>query len=236
MTHRSVLVVMGMTISLVSSAIARPAGAIIDFETVPGVGVPTEGTSISNQYQASDGVSFSLEGGGFPVIAEAGSPRTAFAGYPSGAGDDTPAPGQGVGTFFLTDDGVVEGIPQALIISYDSPVAAASGVIIDIDGDEAWDVEARNSSGVVIDTVSLSSGDPDTGDGIATPWSFSHPFADIDSLRIVYVGEQNIVGLAFDNFSPTGNAVPSMGIEGLVGITVGLLVISALSMSARRRA
>jgi hypothetical protein len=55
-------------------------GAAISFETIPGVGVPTELLTISNQFLASEGVS--LEGGGFPVIAQVGCPAVALTGLP----------------------------------------------------------------------------------------------------------------------------------------------------------
>ena len=105
-------------------------GGTVDFESIPG-GTPTEGLEISTQYLEAEGISFSLEGGGFPRIAKVGSPATAFA---SELGDDTPLPNQNVGTFFLTDDGnFTERYPSVLIITYNTPTSAASGVILDVD-------------------------------------------------------------------------------------------------------
>lgn len=181
--------------------------ALINFETIPGVGTPTEGLSINTQFLASAGVSFSLEGGGFPVIAQVGAPQTAF--FP----DDTPLPGQGTGQFFLTDDGVVVGNPLPLIISYAAPVSQASGVILDIDGEfssapEIYTIEARDVSDSVLSSVVISAGDPGAGDQLATPWSFDLGAADIFSIRIVaFRAGNNNVGLAFDNFN-TNSAIP----------------------------
>lgn len=101
--------------------------ALIDFESLPGT-TPSEGLQISTQYQVAYGITFSLEGGGHPVLAKVGGTSTAF---DSAFGPDTTAPGQDVGTYFLTDDGVLSGLQSpALIVNYDTPTAAASGVIL----------------------------------------------------------------------------------------------------------
>ena len=90
-------------------------------------------------------MSFELEGGGFPVMAKVGAPRTAF------LGPVQPAPACGVGNssldmpnqsmpvdvgcFFLTDDGLVgtEAPPaQSLIIRYSIPVRKAGGYVLDM--------------------------------------------------------------------------------------------------------
>jgi hypothetical protein len=105
--------------------------------------------------------------------------------------------------FFLTDDGVISGPPAPLIITYASPVDAAYGQIIDIDGQEGWTVDARDAKDVVLTSVVLNAGDPGTGDGVATPFSFKRATADIYSIRLRYTGASvGAVGLAFDNFSP----------------------------------
>src|SRR5262245_23907604 len=186
--------------ALVALLVAAPSTAqIITFETIPGFGSPIDGMSIGTQFQSTFGVTFGLEGGGSPVLAMVGGPQTAFEGY--NFLPDQPAPGTNVGSFFLTDDGVVAGPPTPLIVSYASPVAAASGVLLDIDGTEAWQIQARNASNAVIDIVNL--GPNNSLDGSATSWMFSHGSADIFSIRLVYTGSQTGgVGLAFDNFSP----------------------------------
>ncbi len=76
---------------------------LITFETIPN-GVPSEGLVISNQFVTTHGVSFHFEDDTFPHLAMVGEPLTAFEGV--GHGADTPASGQQVGQFFLTDDGV----------------------------------------------------------------------------------------------------------------------------------
>ena len=180
-------------------------GQTIDFEKVPGVAVPIDGMAISNEFQATFGVSFSLEGGGFPVLAKVGAPLTAFSGP---TGEDGPATNQNVGSFFLTDDGQTGPAPPALIITYALPVAAASGVIIDIDsnpalgGAERWRVEARNATNGLLESVLLAPTSFNGGDGKATPWSFARTTNDIYFVRVLYGGDKtNGIGLAFDNFS-----------------------------------
>jgi len=218
------------TIVVMTMFLARFANATtINFETVPSE-TPFEGLVIDTQFQATYGVTFSLEGGGSPVLAQVGAPATAFT-YISSSGADQPAPGQNVGSFFLTDDGSPSTASPLLIVTYDTPVNAASGVVIDIDEGtggtiEAWDVQARDESGSIVDTISLSFGDPNTGDGIATTWSFDRSQDDIFSIRFAYVGTKPSYGIAFDNFSPSSPAVPvppaiwlfGSSLLGLIGI------------------
>lgn len=202
------------------------AAQFIDFETIPGGG-PSDGLAINTQFQASLGVTFSLEGGGSPVLARVGSPRTAFQGF--GLDDDQPAPGEDVGEYFLTDDGVVAGPPTPLLIRYSTPIAAASGVIIDIDGSEGFTIQARDALDAVIDSVVLTTSTPHTGNGLATPWAFDHMTADIFSIRVAYSGTQTGgVGLAFDNFDSGAPLIPEPGAGALA-------VAAAASCLAWRR-
>lgn len=203
--------------------------ATIDFESVPGIGTPTEGLLISNQYLASAGVSFALEGGGSPRMAKVGAPRTAFEGF--GGASDTPAPGQGIGDFFLTDNGTLSGlISPALLVQYATPTAAASGVLLDIDFDETWTIQARDGTNSIVETIIINAGDPGTGEGLATVWSFNHTLADISSIR--FKGTRTAggaFGLGFDNFSPSA-PVPEP--QTFVMLAAGL---GALTMFKRRK-
>ena len=79
--------------------------ATIDFETIPGDSL-YEGLVINDQYSDSLGFTFVLEDGTYPHIAKIGQPITAFE---SAWGDDTPAPDQNTGFYFLTDDGLTSG-------------------------------------------------------------------------------------------------------------------------------
>ncbi len=224
------LAVLALSLALLLIPAGPSRAGLITFETVPGVGTPTETMTIGTQYLASDGVSFMMSNGNLPRISEVGDPLTAFLGV-GGIGDN-PAVGQNVGRFFLTDD--VVGLNTTanlsnLIITYASPVAAASGEIIDIDsnssGFERWVVEARNSSNVVIASITLTAGDPGTGNGIATPFGFTRATNEIASLVLRYTGTKDTgIGLAFDNFSTNANlAVPEPSSALLVGASmVGL--------------
>lgn len=205
-------------------------GQTIDFETLPDGTAMTAGKHISTEYNAAPfGVSFQFEDGKAPVVRKVGGfnsttgKPTAFYGWPNGTGNNTPAPGQNVGKFFLTDDNSADGPPGPLVITYAQPVAAASAFILDIDGLEAWDIYARNAAGQVISQVHLAHHTTGTGDGIATPWSFARPVADIKSIRIVYSGNPNAttVGLAFDNFSPSAALTTPALAEVAVDVTDG---------------
>ena len=172
---------------------------VIDFESIDGA-PPTEGDEISDQFVDEFGISFSLEDGTFPRIAQVGNPATAFS--PA----DTPQSGQGVGMFFLTDDGVLtfDLDTSPLLVAFQTPTSAASGQVLDIDGGEMFTIEARDASDVVVETIVIQAGDDGTGDALATFWSFERPQADIYSIRFVGVRTQSGgFGLGFDNFAPT---------------------------------
>lgn len=188
-----------------------PQAQTIDFEILPDGSMPTDRMTISNQFSQAFGVSFEFEDGTFPHIAEVGAPLTAFYGPPrngtSGATIDRAADGESIGRFFLTDTDVAgkPGLrpPPPLLIHYSRPVAAANGVILDIDHDDAWEIQAFNTNQKdPLAVVRLDAANPNAGDGLATPWSFSRPSAEIDSIRIVFTGTSETPGLAFDNFSP----------------------------------
>lgn len=219
--------------SFASLLLAGRAGAgIIDFETIPG-GVPVEGLEISDQFRATEGVTFSLEGGGFPVLTEVGSPMTAFGGGITNL-PDTPAAEAAalVGSWFLTDDGVVAAPPRPLLIHYDTPVEAASGIMIDVDGYgagtiwEAFRIEARDADDLVLETFEIFGSA--ALDGQASPWSFERALADISSIRISYFGNKPTgIGLAFDYFSPSTPfpPIPEPGTLALLALGLGILAV-----------
>ena len=117
-----------------------------------------------------------------------------------------------MGEYFLTDNKGL-GLTGDLVITYNQDVSAASGEILDIDNSEVWTITAFDSAGNQIESVVLSYEHTNTGDGIATFWSFDHGTADI--CRIELHGERtqadypdSLFGLAFDNFSPSSAYVP----------------------------
>jgi hypothetical protein len=176
---------------------------IIDFEWIPGFGSPWEGLVIDTQFLSTHGVTFSLDFGVAPVIADVGGSTTGFYGPPNHTAGDKPASGQNLGSYFLTDNGIVSGDPFAppLIVTYDPPTAEASGEIIDIDHDEQFSIELRDEFDAVMETITIAAGDPGTGDGLATPWSFSHDDNDVHSIR--FVGDRTDAGgfgVGYDNF------------------------------------
>ena len=147
--------------------------------------MPKEGLLISKQFEKTNGITFSLEDGTSPRLAAVGRPATAFMGPPRDSGADTPAANQGVGQFFLTDDGSLDGLkPSPLLVRYSPPTANASGVLLDVDYDETFTIEALDAKGAVSSTLSVKAKEPNTGDGMATRWSVSHEAADIATIRV----------------------------------------------------
>ena len=212
----------GWGVAIALGAAAPAAGVLIDFETLNG-GTPVEGSLIGTQFLATAGVTFALEGGGLPVLAQVGNPIRAFS--PA----DTPNDLVRHGSFFLSDDGdAFDSLDiAALIVTYAVPTAVVSGDLIDVDFDEAFRIEARDAADQVLDTVVIchndrsascttlggESGTFTTGNKVTTPWSITRPQADIHSLRIA--GERNSpggFGLAFDNFDTGVVPEPAAGL------------------------
>lgn len=200
--------------------VASPASAqLIDFETAGGL--PTTDLQIISTEYGILGVSFSLLDPisgtpiGFPRIAKAGIPQTAFEGCMAA---DTPRDNLGLGNSFLTD-GTALGVDGDLLIEYATPVAQASGVVLDIDCRSAggppceqWTITGYDSLGTVIDTAILDApvGSPrpeclspqaGPGDSEAFGWVLSSTSANIQSILLKHTGAASNVGLAFDNFS-----------------------------------
>jgi hypothetical protein len=188
--------------NIIPNEIGNPP-ATINFESIPGE-TPFEGLEINNQFGASHGIIFSLENEEDPVLAKVGAPATAFYGCGDGC-PDTPAliPNRYIGSFFLTNDGMLSSLEaEALIVTYNPPTAVASGVILDIDFDETFTIEARDANENILETITITAGEPNTGDGIATPWVLQRSNADVHSLR--FAGQRQdagVFGLGFDNFN-----------------------------------
>lgn len=206
-TNRIIRFVASPYIPLIVAGSAM-AGSFIGFETV-GPNLATDSMVIAEQYRPTMGVRFSRADGGSVALAKSGAPSTAFA-----AGPDTAAWTAGdsllptdpwavsVGNFFVK----LSGTPaSALVIDYDYPTAAASGLILDVDADETWVIRAYSDNGItlVAETV-LAGGTDGTGDQTATPWAVTRPSADIVQLRIVQTGTNANAGAALDLFSPYG--------------------------------
>jgi hypothetical protein len=252
---RSFRQVLALLVSLI--AVMLPAGAYaqatIDFENVPG-GTPADQLAISTQYLADHGVSFSLEGGGTPYLEASGAADAGHGFYNWDFGSyDIESTGYtgGLGGYFLRF-GTTTFSPTpgpVLAIDYATPVSGASGQIWDIDaatggssGYEAWTVEARDALGSVIDTIVSPNGIdeslPASMNGEPWVWSFSHPSADIHSITIRFTGTASLVGLAFDNFSPSTPAappaVPSLTAPGLAAASLLLAAVAAYTLRRSR--
>jgi hypothetical protein len=198
----SAIVCLSMGLCAVIASTSQ-AGHLIDFESTPGGAACYEGMPIVNEY-LSQGVTFGLEGGGAPHMAQLGGSdgAAAFLGPPSHTLYDMVYANQAAGEYFLTDDGVL-GIdqPKTLVVTYASPVGIASGLILDVDGTEAWRVEVWDGNQVLIDFFDLNSTTLGAGDGMASSWAFEHAVNDIAQIRLRYTGlSLEYVGFAFDNF------------------------------------
>ena len=176
----------------------------IDFETFPDE-TPASGLILSDQYQDAFGLSFRLEGGGFPVLAQVGG-DTAEA-FGSAWGNDTPAPGVDIGEFFLTDDGQLSGLSSpAIILDFEIPIDSFAGCILDMDFEEFFIIQALDASGTVILEERIEAGDPGTGDGELTCWGFNLPGCEGSIYSIKYAGfrpasSPGAFGLGMDYFS-----------------------------------
>lgn len=171
----------------------------IDFEEIPNA-APSEGLSVGDQFLDAYGISFALENGNVPVLAKVGSPTAAFQ---SSYGSDTPAPGENIGDYFLTDDGELSGLESPpLLITSENPIQKISGEVLDIDFGEFFVIEAMDINGAVIQSDTIESGDSDTGDGVAANWELeSSQCAGIYSIRLE--GKRSTAGafgLGVDNF------------------------------------
>ena len=220
---------------------------IIDFEDLTGL---VEGDIIFDQYYnngAPCGVRFYLGdtvNNIHPVLARVGDPITAFShddetpnpnltdpscGQTFPTQSDMPEPGEGVGCWFLTDDGIVADVPFPLNVVYNSPTTQASGFLLDIDADEQWTIRAYADNGSLVGEIFLChtwvgagistlsdcfnwdasfNSISNDGDGIATYWEFNAvntsntPFTRIEFSFSGTTAPNTAVGLAFDNFSP----------------------------------
>jgi hypothetical protein len=185
---------------------------IIDFETIPG-GVPSVGLGISNQFEATHGVRFSVSDGTPLKLGDYGGD---FQGWiDDNYENDVLLPQYDRGELFAV-------YPEAqtpgryLVIEYVAPAAAASFEIIDIDdgpgdnpgNEEEWTIRVFNPSDSLLSTEIIRAGDPGTWD--ATPTLYSVDFQGayiIARIEVEYTGGAQTPGLAFDSFGmtmPTG--------------------------------
>lgn len=201
---KNYLIILSFFISLTAFGQETKLGCIlIDFEDLFEQEL-IEGAEISNQFEQEFGLTFELEGGGFPLLAEVGSPTTAFQ---STWGEDIPAPQDAdfVGQFFLTDDGTLAGLDAPpVILNFSTPIDSFAGCILDMDFGEVFKLEAFDDMGNTILEDSIVAGDPGTGDGLATCWGFNLEGCVGTVYQVKFSGYRTSsggFGLGLDNFS-----------------------------------
>jgi len=220
--HQTLLAKTIIIMVFVFNPVFLNASGTIDFESLPDGIQSQDMMEIHDQFKNSHGVIFSLSNGNNPQLAKVGSPRTAFEGY--GRQDDQPAPEQSVGDYFLTDNTSL-GLSGDLIITYVNPVKAASGVILDIDGGEIWNIIAFDSNANELQKISLKSGETGTGEGIASQWSIEVANNIIKSIKIKGSKPTGDFGLAFDNFSPSTSSFSPVANAGADQIIKGMATL-----------
>ncbi len=174
---------------------------MIDFELLPDGSTPFEGEMIGTQYQPSFGITFMLEDGTTPQIAETGG--VVANAFGSAWGNDELMPGEPIGSFFLTDDGMLTGLTTpALVVMWDNPIDSVAFGLMDIDFDEFFVMEARDENGATVVLDTIFSGDPMTGDGVFTDWAVQLPTNNVRSLRVEGNRmEAGAFGFGMDNLS-----------------------------------
>jgi hypothetical protein len=216
----------------------------INFETIPGSS-PSAGLVIDNQFNSQFDVDFSLQGGGFPVLAEVGDGATVM-GFVYGPDKlpNTLAPGQSIGSsFFLTANGLEAG-SHDLLLTFPEPVEKVTGDILDIDHADGWTVQAHAADGSLLDQESFYFGSLAAGDGVATPWQLSEPSNEITSVSLIYTGSGTKPGVGWGDFSITtlpganghgGATVPLPPGAWMAALLIGGIVISTQRSSRRCR-
>lgn len=188
------------------SAVVQPACSAADRITFEGPGL-ARNTPISNQFQSSHGVVFSLSDGSLPILGQVNTPDPF--GWLTSTLDSL--------TNVVVDDGTSPSIvgqlflmpldkSKDLIITYSNPVSEASGYIIDIDGREKFTITPINAAGVRLtgSAWSYEAGNQDlTYDGRAMKWTVARPSNDIQKIEINGRHPDRDLGFALDQFSPS---------------------------------
>lgn len=224
--------------------VALPARAqLIDFESTPGGGSPTDDGLLSTPYPLAGGgdVRFFFDTNSNNVY-DAGTdidPAFEHTGNETNNGfsndalgvPDTAAPGyeSQLGFWFLRHPSPGS-VPPRLIVDYNTAqtITDLSGEIWDIDGQsqatEAWRIDVLNASNSILATYFSPVGADGTLD--AKPWVFALTGlpAGVDKLRIGFIGTKTSgLGLAFNNFSPLSVPEPSTALLACAGSLMCLL-------------
>lgn len=171
---------------------------LVTFETVPGE-TPAVGLPITDQYAATLGVSFSVEGGAdTPFLGDYGGARDGW--YCNDGFDCVDTPGD-FGRYFLAHPD--QGTPELrdFIVDYTIPTPAMEFDLADIDGLEEWTITLYDEALSPIETRVIRAGDPGTGDSQMTHIALQGT-GNISRLRIAFSGTPSpFVGFGFDNFN-----------------------------------
>ena len=223
----------------VSAVLLGPAqqstAQIIDFETTPSGASATDNAllELNDAYTVGDvSVTFGFDNDGDGITETRAKfeqtgpsdPERGFEGCPvSSFVDDTADPGfeTQLGGFFLRQPSPLSAFGK-FVIDYSGAgvVDAASGEIWDIDGSsigvEEYRVEAFDGDGTLLGSINSPIGNPGGScenplDGQPWVFQFSGLTEGIDRIEITFIGTKTSgVGLAFNNFDATGEAVPEL--------------------------
>lgn len=201
--------------SFCSAVVQQTGCSAADTITFEGAGL-ARNTSISNQFQSSHGVVFSLSDGSRPILGQVNTDN------PSGWTCNSSSPGCGNGSVSSRTNVLLDNTSRTivgqlflmqlnqnanLIITYSDPVSEASGYIIDIDNTEIFTVTPINAAGVKLtgSAWSYQAGVDDfTYNGRAMKWTVERPSNDIQKLEVnARKAATNTIGVAFDQFSPS---------------------------------
>lgn len=177
-------------------------GGIIEFEDLAHLG---EGAGVFEQYLTAFGIRFRTGDDREAMLVRAGGDVAAFVCQTAGC----PFTNNGtrdadLGSWMLTT-GAMNQASNVLVVEYAHPVGAASGVIVDVDRDESWVIDALDASGAVVasQTVSASGYQGADYDGRGMRFQVQAAGDVIVSLKIHGSAAGAAFGLAFDRFSPS---------------------------------
>ena len=179
----------------------------VSFEELPDGSPIVEGMAITDQFAASHGVSFSRLNNDPVYIAQRGGENRTFdcrTCDPRGYNQVHDEPDQPIGQFFLTDRNGIRGRSTDLVINYSDPVEEASAVLIDVDRDEEYLIEAFNEDGDLISSQVYGAPGRFTLDGRTLQWKIEGlPPGELISSIVIQGTKAGNLGFAFDNFSPS---------------------------------
>jgi hypothetical protein len=210
------------------SAGGAAQATVIDFETLPdGTTTPTDNADLTSSYTV-DGITttfgFDIDGDlafDANAVFESRKPGTGggFAYIDKGFQDvDRTTTNEG-GDWLLRSpnqlnlfDNVPNRTAADFIVQYTgTPVRSASGQLWDIDGGETFSIEALDSAGALISSITTPSvpnnEGPNTFSGLPYNFSFSNLGSDIGFIRISGISRIGGRAIGFDNFEAAGSSV-----------------------------